>query len=61
MKKQKKAQLSEESEIYSALAGTIDFFIKDMEDDPAEFKEYLTNATEIKSKLNLMSKILKRS
>jgi len=58
MKKQKKEQLSEEGKIYSALAGTMDFFIKDMEDSPEDYKEYLRTARGMKSKMNLMSKIL---
>lgn len=67
MKKHDKTQLSEEANTYNLLAGTIDFFIKDMEADQESsgdknlYKEYLSNARQMKGKLNMMSKILKKS
>lgn len=66
MKKDKKTQSSEEAEMYSLLAGTMDFFINDMEADQEAsgdknlYKEYLSNARQMKGKMNVMSKILKK-
>jgi len=60
MKKQQKSQISEEANTYKLLAETMDFFIKDMEEDPEEYKEYLKTARDMKNKMNLASEILKK-
>lgn len=65
MKKQKKVQFSKEADTYNLLAGTMDFFINDMiadqeaSGDKNLYKDYLSNARQMKNKLNTMSKILK--
>lgn len=61
-----KNQDKEEADTFKLLAETIDFFINDMEeerrssDDKNLYKDYLSNARQMKSKLNMMSKILKK-
>lgn len=65
MKKQEKELFSEEAEIFNLLAGTMDFFISDMEEiqksseDKDQFEKYLTNAKGMKSSLLQISQKLK--
>lgn len=66
MKERIKSQSELEADTFSLLAGTMDFFIKDMEEyqeslcDKDMHKEYLSEARQMKNKLSLMSKILSK-
>jgi hypothetical protein len=63
--RQKMADFSEESEIFNLLAGTMDYFISDMEEiqksseDKEQYEKYLTNAKGMKSNLLQISQKLK--
>jgi uncharacterized protein YkuJ len=66
MKKEEKVQFSEEAEIFNLLAGTMDFFINDLEamqrnsGNENQFKEYLKNAQGMKNNLLSISEKLKK-